>query len=104
MKIYFNGIQLQHECRDGSSGKSKKKKHKKEKDSDAEDDANVTLLEPETIENIKENETGTIVASSVEDLRANDDVADDDRLNDPNSKKYVFFDAHHVSLCQQTTN
>lgn len=78
---------MQHEHRDGSSGSSKKKKHKKDKDSDAEDDPNVTLLEPEKIENIKENETGTIVASS---LISNEDGVDDDqseRQNDQNSKK-----------------
>ena len=51
----------------------------------------MTLLEPEKIENIKENETGTIVASTVEALiSSNDDGVDDDqseRQNDQNSKK-----------------
>lgn len=78
---------MKHDYRDGSSASSKKKKHKKDKDSDAEDDANITLLEPEKIENIKENETGTIVASS---LVSNDDGVEDDqseRQNDQNSKK-----------------
>lgn len=54
----------------------------------------MTLLEPEKIENIKENETGTIVSSSVDALpTSNDDGIGDDqseRQNDPNSKKYDF--------------
>lgn len=84
---------VQHEYRDGLSEKSKKKKNKKDKDSDAEDDPNVTLLEPEKIESIKENETGTIVASTVEALISNDDGVDDDQSekqneqNQQNSKK-----------------
>lgn len=59
----------QHEYRDGSTSKKDKKdkKRKKDKDSDAEDDANITLLEPEKIENIKENETGTLVTPSASD-------------------------------------
>lgn len=52
-------------------------------------------MEPEKIENIKENETGTIVESAVEALisSTNDDVVEEDqnkRQNDQNSKKYVF--------------
>lgn len=54
----------------------------------------MTLLEPEKIENIKENETGTIVSSSVDALpTSNDDgIVDDqnERQNDTNSKKYDF--------------
>lgn len=53
------------------------------------------MLESEKIENIKENETGTIVESSVDALisSTNDDGVEDDpseRQNDQNSKKYVF--------------
>lgn len=49
-------------------------------------------MEPEKIENIKENETGTIVESSVEALisSTNDEGADDDQSEqqiDQNSKK-----------------
>lgn len=55
------------------------------------------MLEPEKIENIKENETGTIVTSSVEALRSTHvdqqtkvDDDDKDKLNDdenPDTKK-----------------
>lgn len=67
-------MEFQHEYKDGTAnGKDRKsKKQKKDKESDAEDDPNVTLLEPEKIENIKENETGTIVPSSVDSMTLDD--------------------------------
>lgn len=93
----------QHEHRDGSTKDKKNKKHKKDKDSDAEDDANVILLEPEKIENIKENETGTIVTPPVgvsDD--ANVDEDQNETQNDQNSKKYdlisVFFKCFLILL------
>lgn len=65
---------VQHEYRETATSKGKKsKKHKKDKDSDAEDDPNVTLLETTKIENIKENETGTIVSESVEEIALDGD-------------------------------
>ena len=60
---------MQHEYRDGTNSakdKKNKKLKKKDKDSDAEEDANALLLEPEKIENIKENETGSVQASDTE--------------------------------------
>lgn len=54
-------ICTQHEYRDGTTNKEKKsKRRKKDKDSDGEDDATAPLLEPEKIENIKENFTGSV--------------------------------------------
>lgn len=77
---------FQHEYKDGTpNGKDKKsKKQKKDKDSDAEDDPNITLLEPEKIENIKENETGTIVPTSVDSMTLDDDDHSEIQ-NDPSS-------------------
>jgi translocation protein SEC62 len=49
-----------HEYKDGSSLSKKTKKRKRDKDSDAEDDSNAPLLDKDKIDNIKENETGTI--------------------------------------------
>lgn len=76
---------IQHEYRDANYAKDKKnKKRKKDKDSDAEDDGNVPLLEPETIENIKENVTGTVVAASTDELLQSHVTAsrDDDEEDD----------------------
>lgn len=51
----------QHEYKDGSTSKDKKnKRRKKDKDSDAEEEPNASSLEPEKIENIKENFTGSV--------------------------------------------
>lgn len=50
-----------HDYKDGSAQSSKKlKKRKRDKDSDAEDESTVPLIEQEKIDNIKENETGTV--------------------------------------------
>lgn len=89
---------MKHEYRDGSNNRKDKKdkKRKKDKDSDGEDDANITLLEPEKIENIKENETGTLVTPSSSDVADNTkaessknivDVKDDKLSNDPLLRK-----------------
>lgn len=79
LQTNFSILFIQHEYRDGSNKDKKDKKQKKDKESDAEDDPNVTLLEPEKIENIKENETGTIVTSSKEALVSTGDTVDDDQ-------------------------
>ena len=84
LSIYYL---FQHEYNDGSNTKDKKKKRKKEKDSDNEDDANVTLLEPEKIENIKENETGTINDSSSSTLTKRKIVAAEDKSNNVEDDK-----------------
>lgn len=69
---------MQHEYFDDSTDeKSKKKKQKKDKDSD-EEDTNVTPLEAEKIENIKENETGSVIPLKIEGVITNDDAGDDD--------------------------
>jgi len=53
-----------HEYRDGASAKDKKnKRRKKDKDSDAEDEPIASSLEPEKIENIKENFTGSVTTN-----------------------------------------
>lgn len=53
----------QHEYKDGTESTGKKsKKRKRDKESDVEDEGNVTLLDTNKIDNIKENETGTISA------------------------------------------
>lgn len=48
-----------HDYKDGTAPK-KLKKRKRDKDSDAEDESTVPLIEQEKIDNIKENETGTV--------------------------------------------
>lgn len=78
---------MQHEYHDGSTDeKSKKKKHKKDKDSD-EEDTNITPLEAEKIENIKENETGSVIPLKVESvITSNEDPADDEPADDDPSE------------------
>lgn len=49
-----------HDYKDGTQSSKKLKKRKRDKDSDAEDESTVPLIEQEKIDNIKENETGTV--------------------------------------------
>lgn len=73
-----------HELRDGTPTNNKKlKKRKRDKDSDAEDETQDPLIDKEKIDNIKENDTGTISDSNVkklEDKKSQTDYSDDEKV------------------------